>query len=317
MKINSVYEALPCACLVPPRPGDPLSGYEWTREHCYALRNLVHPDSQWDEIRKFILTPDDVRYSQVPIAFGLYKAGTLINLTGPIHRYLLTERGEVRDDVPLSYRNELGETWVTNEDVLQRNRLSSSYMGKITEICLAWWLETLGYVITGLAATGGDEDVRAVSRDGTRVVLEAKYMGETDSEFKGIIESYRGENGVCGIDFVSMQNRILEKICKAGAQLKKTPSWHRRIAVLAVEGRALFWDELKDNFLGALTDAEFWEDPRYEGEDETWSSKEDPSSLLKGTDEIWLMRSSGSLLLRPEVRIYSPCTGQATVAGRE
>jgi hypothetical protein len=98
---------------------------------------------------------------------------------------------EVRPDLTNQYRQDLPERWFKGDEVKRHQRFRGLY-GKIVELQVAQWLMDLGWTITDLEALGHSCDIAARSPQGPTFSIEVKYLGQTDDDFRLVLESMRG-----------------------------------------------------------------------------------------------------------------------------
>ena len=143
-----------CPCQSPASvEGTPIENLEKVRELCSALRHVYLPDDVWPDVKAWHSTPDPVALHHSVFALALER-GHLARLTNPIHRYLLQD-GAVAAGLRTQYREDLKERWMLHADHRRRHQLCRIYLGRITELQVAEWLESQGWTITELEARSG------------------------------------------------------------------------------------------------------------------------------------------------------------------
>ena len=151
-----------CGAALPPGEQNLLASFSAVRAGCPALGKVLLPDSIWQDFQGWCVHPDDIAEHR-SVLLRAYLRGFLGRVTLPIHRYLLAS-GAIRTDARKQYIKDLQETWLRNQEPLERHRKWRIFHGHLVELQLAAWLEEQSYAITGLEALREGPDIEAVLR---------------------------------------------------------------------------------------------------------------------------------------------------------
>ncbi len=199
------------------------------RENCVVLRQILLPDDIWPKYQEVsIAAMDEARHK--PIILLALKYGYLNRITSPLHHYLI-ENGETKHQLKNQYKQDLREIWlINNHSVLRRHQLSRIFLGKLTELQIAQWLEEQGWSISNLAALCGDADIEAISPEGDKFFIELKFIGQSDEIFLKTLE----ERGGSFDPFVGA-NYLLFRSYEAARQLLV---FERKIIIIVISSLA-------------------------------------------------------------------------------
>lgn len=187
---------------------------------CPAVKFLIPCFESWLNYNK---EPEGTAFHQSTLVLA-FRRGHLDRITSPIHRYCLSKEKSLCKQ----YEKDLKETWFSYADSSERHEKSRIWMGRMAELKVAEWLEENGREIEGMEAWGGESDIKAKSPDNKETLIEVKYIGQEDEDFKAIVESFTDEsltiaNGVCVTTlnpYVAF-NYALFRIYEAAYQLRK------------------------------------------------------------------------------------------------
>ena len=211
-----------------------VSEFSELRQGCEALKEIFVPDGTWDSFQAAARR----RRDGVPHASVLLLAaerGYLGALTGPVHRFILGDFAEGRVLDP-DYAQELRELWMLPQRDADRHSEGRRYRGKLTELQVASYLETVGWEICDLAALVSQSadprpDVRAMSPDESCCSVEVKFIGLSNEGFAG-----RSSDRGYWVDVKDRINVFLGRVYHAATQLRSLPGAH--VACVALSNDA-------------------------------------------------------------------------------
>lgn len=294
---------LRCAC------GEPRGIFADIRSRCPAIREVYVPDDLWPRFDRWHNSPDPVAQHRSILVLALERA-YLPRLTSPVHQYLFRD-GKLRPELTQQYRRDLREQWMFDPDPERRHSQSKIFMGKVTELQVAQWLDANGWSVTGLEAIGGGPDVEAIAPDGQTVAFEVKHVGIEDNYFRAILESLAGRHSGQSASSYDAANYLLFRVYEAARQLGKTPGM--KVAVVAINDLA--WDhfelqlrerwidwsapKLYDSCSGASPDWEMF----MRSQDQHPRLHEDLAETLDVLDEVWVFHVLGDLRYERELAV--------------
>ncbi|MDX2181250.1 MAG: hypothetical protein SFV18_16765 [Bryobacteraceae bacterium] len=216
--------------------GLPLEDFIELRQHCLALREILLPDEIWTKYLDYHRVPDHVA-SHRSATLLAYRRGYLPKVTGPIHRYLLTETG-ISPKASNQYVNDLCEKWMLNAYPTERNRLSRIFRGRLVELQYAKWLEDQNHSVPGMEATGSGSDIRTRSPEGVETSYEVKFIGMEDSDFGALVETMESGPSVDAICPYQAVNYLIFRVYEASRQLASASG--ERVVVITIDSTAWF-----------------------------------------------------------------------------
>lgn len=214
----------------------PLDNFIELRGQCMALRSILLPDEVWPEFLQWHRLGDDVA-SHSSVTLLAYRRGYLPKVSGPIHRYLLTETG-IAASVRTQYLKDLREKWMLNPDPGERNRLSRMFRGRLIELQYAAWLEDDDHSITGLEAIRHGPDIEARSPDGVDTSYEVKFIGMEDTDFQILLDSMQSGPSGGAISPYQPVNYLIFRVYEASLQLASAIG--ERVVVIVIDDMAWF-----------------------------------------------------------------------------
>jgi hypothetical protein len=286
-----------CICGAARPPGDlrPIASFSEIRAGCPALRKVLVPDSIWPEFKDWCDRLDDsVEHRSVLLL--AHERGCLGRVTLPIHRYLLAA-GTVRARVRKQYLKDLRETWLREQEPLERHRKWKIFYGHLVELVFAAWLEEQSYTITGLEALREGPDIEAVSPSGLRGAFEVKFIGSEAADYEMLLKSLKGEPSGDFVSPYSAINYLTFRIYEAAKQLQRVGT--NRTAVLIFDEMA--WQRLEQQLKETWID---WRHPQFVGTDGGWETfiisqykkcpglPGDLAETIREIDSTWILRQS-------------------------
>jgi hypothetical protein len=218
----------PCLSASMTSGGDAITEFKALREECPALRTILIPDFAVWERAYFELNKDSS--GQRPILLTAFKRGYLHRITLPIHRYLM-DGDSPKSDLTAQYRKDLQERWFLRPNPLDRHKKSKGFLGRLSELLIAQWIEdNSNLTITGLEATGREHDIVAVSPDGRKKAMEVKFIGTSDSFFEKLLamKIFGG-----AYDVPTAADFLLTRIYEASKQLADYP--YKKTAIIIID----------------------------------------------------------------------------------
>jgi hypothetical protein len=214
----------------------PLEEFIDLRARCMALREILVPDEIWPAFLEWHRTGDDVA-SHSSVVLLAYRRGYLPKVTGPVHRYLLTETG-VSPNARKQYVKDLREKWMLDPDPGERHRLSRIFRGRLIELQYAEWLEAQNYSMTGMEAIRRGPDIEARSKVGEASSYEVKFFGMEDGDFQILLKSMSGGAAGGAISVYQPLNYLVFRVYQAAVQLASAAG--ERVVVIVIDGLAWF-----------------------------------------------------------------------------
>jgi len=194
------------------------------------------------------------------------------------------------------------------EDPLERHQKSRIFAGLVVELQFAEWLETLGWTIVGLEAFREGADIEARTVSGVDTVFEVKAVGTEDQDFKMILRSLADEPAVTSVSPYVAMNYLLFRVYEAAKQLGRIDG--PRIAVAVIDDTTWWRFEwpLENQWID-------WVNPSFFDWDVEWEAflkgqkgrypdlRSELGSVLRGVDEVWIVRRSSGYEYHLEYRI--------------
>ena len=197
----------------------PLQEFTALRVKCPALREILIPDQIWPQFRDWHILPDAVA-SHSSIVLLAFRRGFLPQVTGPIHRHLMSSAGGILPSVSNQYVKDLREKWVLDANPVRRNQLSRTFRGRLIELQFASWLESRAHAIVGLEATRKGPDIETCSESGRAYAFEVKFIGMEDGDFGVLLSSIGGTPAGGLVSPYQAINYLLLRVYEAAHQLK-------------------------------------------------------------------------------------------------
>lgn len=269
------------------------------RTNCSALKEILVPDSVWPRFKEIALIKD----AHISNILNAFSGGYLIKFTSPVHKFLL-KNGKPKASFKKAYKNDLSEKWMINKKhILPRHQESKGYLGKITELQVAEWLEEQGWVISGLEALCSKSDIEATSPNGVECAFEIKHLGQDDEDFLHYIENYGGN--YCP---QTASNFLVSRAYEAANQLLKLNISNAKIILIVISNSA--WNSLQFSINDNLID---WQFPKFSWPDEECEEKIcyndcikflkkcpthiDLCDKFKAMDELWITKRDNDYTL--------------------
>lgn len=238
-----------------------LTRFEAVRTNCSALHEILIPDSYWSNFQKAALASCDEACHQ-HILLLAFTRGFLRKITSPIHRYMIEiDKAKIR--LNKNYITDLRESWMQQCSALKRHQRARTYLGKLTELQVAEWLQEQGWKISNLEAWGGNCDVEGVSPRNVECMFEVKAIGPEDNDFLRVVDSLQGRNSADIISPYTASNYILFRAYEASKKLCMSTKVPIACLVVAEETWYRFDIPLQKNWMR-------WESPRFFEEDVGW-----------------------------------------------
>jgi hypothetical protein len=196
----------------------PIKDFSEMRDKCPALREVLLPDSIWQQFRDWHSRPDDVA-AHCSIVLLAFRRGYLGRVTAPIHRYIVSSAG-VLPGVRKQYVKDLRERWMLHGDPIKRNRLARIFRGRLVELQFAVWLESQSHKVVGLETTREGPDIETVSSDGIANTFEVKFIGVEDADFTSFLQSIAGLQAGGSVSPYTAMNYLLFRAYEAARQLR-------------------------------------------------------------------------------------------------
>jgi len=299
-----ISQSFECLCLTATArsKNSLLEDFKRIREQCPALRELLVPDGIWDEFQRVASEDMDAAQHQSVLLLA-FKRGYLSKVTSPVHRYLIEKMEEKpKKQFNNNYEKDLQECWMWKKDmgnVLGRHQIGRGYLGKLTELLCAEWIEEQGWEISNLAALGGNIDIEAKSPDDVDCAIEVKYVGQEDEIFLTTVKSLSGRGGVSTSSLYVASNFLLFRVYEAAKQLEKCNKF--RIAILVISNMTWGFVDipLNENWM-------CWQSPRFLNGDPDWNQflkekrqekkysdiENDLAETLRSLKELWIVREN-------------------------
>ncbi|MGA2774300.1 MAG: hypothetical protein ABSG26_26230 [Bryobacteraceae bacterium] len=228
----------------------PIKDFSEMRDKCPALRQVLLPDSIWQQFRAWHSRPDDVA-THCSILLLAFRRGYLNRVTAPIHQYLLSSTG-ILPDVRKQYVQDLRERWMLDGDPVKRNRLSRTFRGRLVELQFAVWLESRSHKVVGLEATREGPDIETLSPDGVANTFEVKFIGVEDGDFRIFLESIAGSPGGGFVSPYTAMNFLLFRAYEAARQLHAVTGTKTVVVVIDDMTWFRFDMQLRGNWINSL-----------------------------------------------------------------
>ena len=168
-----------CPCQYVGNEDKSFDGFLKLRKNCLALNKFFIPDHQ---LREFLTTRNCIQTNKNfdSIIYLAYQDNYLQNLTLPIHKFLITN-GQLHQDLKNQYKSDANEHWMKKRTVKDIARNTGIYLGKISELLFAYWLDTQGWSIDKLEALNYkdkkcEHDVLAKSPSNENYAFEIKRI---------------------------------------------------------------------------------------------------------------------------------------------
>jgi hypothetical protein len=297
-----------CICCRPSRDQSPIASFGEIRAGCPALREILVPDSIWQEFQGWCDRLDETEVQQSVLLIA-HQRGSLGRVTSPIHRYLLQSE-TVRADARKQYTEDLQETWLGKLEPLERHRKWRMFHGRVAELQFAEWLEQQSYTITGLEALREGPDVEAVSPSGLRSTFEVKFVGSEGADLERQVKSLKGGLSWDWVSLSAPVNYLMFLAYKAAEQLRGARG--SKTATLIIDEMA--WLRFELQLKERLVD---WTHAKFVAADGKWDQfvalklkkhprlLDDLAETIRTLDSIWILRQSSEFEFcrRYDVRI--------------
>jgi len=194
------------------------------------------------------------------------------------------------------YLKDLQEDWMRYETAIERHHKFRMFLGRLTELQFAEWLEQRAWKIVGLEALRKGSDIEAESNDGLLSGFEVKLIGTEDTDFQMILQSLAGKVVADSVSPYTALNYLLFRVYEAAKQLARVKNG-RRIAVVIVN--ELTWWRFEVQLRNGWID---WTEPRFLGDDPAWGKflerqqltyidlPADLPQALSKIDGVWIAR---------------------------
>lgn len=193
---------------------------------------------------------------------------------------------------------DIQEKWMHYEEPLERHQKSKMFIGKVTELQCAEWIETLGWTIVSLDALREGADVEATKPDsGVVTTFEVKSIGVDDDDFEIMIRSLmEGPSGGASCLYVAI-NYLIFRIYQAAKQLESFNE--PRVALVVIDDEAWwrFRRGLEEGWLDLANPAFFncHPHPKWEallrGQAGRYPNLEvELADMVRQLDAVWIIR---------------------------
>jgi len=226
---------------------DGLVGFTRHRESCRVLKDLLLPDSIWNEFVSACHEPRD-KAQHRSILLLAYQHGTLSRITIPIHRFVLAQQ-DIGVKIAEQYIKDLRERWWLKDNVIDRNRRAKGYLGRISEFLLAGFLEQHGYSVVSMEAWRGKHDIIARDPFGEESSIEVKYIGVGPDIFRQIVASFTGDRAVSSISIKNAANYFLAQVFVAAKQLQNSNGHTHAALVVGETEWSILENPLKEDWI--------------------------------------------------------------------
>jgi hypothetical protein len=267
------------------------------REKCCALKEILLPDSIWSDFQKIGFKNIDEANNRSILLLALER-GYLRKITSPIHRYLIKE-GKPRKELIPQYKKDLNENWMLKiEDTyIRRHQKAKEFLGKLTELLTAEWIEKQGWMISSLEALGGNCDIEALSPENVEVAIEVKYIGQEDDKLIAAVKSRLGRPEAHNFSSKMASNFILFKAYEASKQLQNINKPRIAIIVISENSWVFMKKPVNANWM-------YWESPRFFNSEQKWNSflekqkkkfpniEKEIGNALGFLSELWIVKAS-------------------------
>jgi hypothetical protein len=222
----------PCLDVGEHRQEDVIYAFAALRSECGALNTVLAPADAWSAMVTDAANPNAaVHRSYLLLAL---QRGCLDRVTRPVHRFLM--RGQhVRPDVTKQYLEDLPERWLNKGDEMERHKRFRRFFGKIVELQVAQWLTDLGWAVTDLEALGHRCDIAGQSAAGVPHSIEVKYLGQTDDDFRLVLDSMKGDRQAGWLGVYGAINYLLFRAYEVAVSLRAEAD--SRMAILVVDAQ--------------------------------------------------------------------------------
>ena len=215
---------------------------------------MLVPNEVWDPFRTLALESDEDPVHQ-HVLLEAYRRGVLGQLTSSVHRYLV-HFDRSRIELNKNYLNDLREAWVPQNLSMKFPKTSRAFLGRLTELRVAEWLEEMGWTISKLEAWGGQPDIECTSPTRTKCAIEVNSIVGEDLEY--ISDQNRPE--MCGVPRppspYQASNLVLFRGLEAADKLRECEKV--RIACLVVSEE--MWQRFKPSLRAGWN---VWDMPRF------------------------------------------------------
>jgi len=279
-----------------------LQEFRAIREKCAALREILVPDTVWEDFKQRAkASPDTVGHKYKVL--GALQLGILSKITFPIHRYLM-DGNSPKEELKNNYKKELIEDWIKEETPLKRHKKAREHEGKINELLCALWLENQGWKIDKLEALNGDFDIEATSTDNISYSIEVKFIGQEDRKFQEFEKSCTSRNAIADtIPIYDGYNYFLFRTYEAAWQLSK--STRKRLALIVFSHLTWGFNEVPIKESWILSRPITFSKQASEGWDAFLNSRKEEKRYhdidntlgryVEQLNELWVMQQNGDL----------------------
>lgn len=204
---------------------------------CPAVKFLIPDFESWFKDNK---EPEGTAFHQSTLVLA-FRRGHLDRITSPIHRYCLSNKNTLTNQ----YKKDLREAWFSCADSSERHKKLRIWMGRMAELKVAEWIEENGWKIEEMEAWGGKSDIKANSPDNKETLIEVKYIGQEDEDFKHLVAHLAGGADTQLLNPYVAFNYVLFRIFEAAYQLRKNMDSANSQKEVALVISATTWDLMK------------------------------------------------------------------------
>ncbi|MFX0136313.1 MAG: hypothetical protein ACFFDN_21915 [Candidatus Hodarchaeota archaeon] len=240
-----------CACQKIKGKNFSLHDFQNVRNKCPAIKNILIPDSKWEDFYRIANEKPDEALHQFVIIEAFFD-GYLSKITSHIHRFLMNGENPNKN---LKYKNNLFETWLMKESIEERHKTFKTNYGILMELLIAEFLFTNGWKICNLEALGAVADIIGISPTKKKYCIEVKYIGQENEDFALVVKSICGERSGGAIDYHSAINYLMFITYTAAKQLENVHE--PKIAIIVVSN--MNWNNLKEH----LQENFNWNSPQF------------------------------------------------------
>ena len=274
------------------------------RDKCQALRQVLVPDSIWQQYRAWHSRPDDVA-AHCSILLLAFRRGYLSRVTAPIHRYLVSPTG-ILPSVRKQYVQDFRERWMLARDAVERNRLSRVFLGRLVELQFAVWLEDRSHSVVGLEATREGPDIETLSPGGVANTFEVKFIGVENGDFRAFLKSIAGLPAGGSVSPYTPIDYLLFRAYEGARQLRGVTG--TKTVVIVIDHTTWlprFEKQLSGNWIN-------WKSPGFLSQDNGWTRfiakqqrrysglPDDLATTLQEIDSVMIFQQTSALELRLE-----------------
>jgi hypothetical protein len=196
-------------------------------------------------------------------------------------------------------------------DPLERHRKARIFLGRITELQVAEWLELQGWTVVGLEALGSGPDMETLDPGCQLTRFEVKSIGTEDEEFKMILCSIAGHPAGGVVSPQVAINYLILRVYEAAKQLGRFDPSRVALIVIGAGDWYRFKMQLQDGWVNWANPTFFnagsdWENFLADQADRYPDLTRELCEVIGSIDALWILKRSSGYRYDLEIKRVFP-----------